>query len=332
MSGNKLIVRICFILIAAGLAACSLKPRISLFGESTEPLKEYTLQGHGREKILLIPINGFISDAHKSLPFYRRPSMVQQIVSELNKAEKDKEIKAVILKIDSSGGSVSASDMLYNELMRFKAKSGAKVVAILMGVAASGGYYVALPADFIMAHPTTVTGSVGVVFLRPNVSGLMGKIGLEVDVDKSGKDKDMGSPFRKATVEEKEIMKGLIDNMASRFISLVVSHRKLSEEAKASVSTARVYIASDALKVGLVDRIGYIEDAVAKAGELAGLGEKPKVVVYRRSEYHNDNFYNTSMNKEGGVPEVSLLNLGLADSVQPFRTGFYYLWLPGQSE
>jgi protease-4 len=252
-------------------------------------------------------------------------------VSQLRKAEKSKEIKAVILKIDSPGGSVTASDMLYHEIVKFKERSGAKIIAVFMGVAASGGYYIALPADFILAHPTSISGSIGVVFLRPNVSRLMGRIGLEIDVDKSGKNKDMGSPFRKATGEEQEIVQNLIDDLARRFLDLVVVHRKLTEDARADISSARIYIAGDALRLGLVDQIGYLDDAILKAAGLAGMEEDTKVVVYRRTEFHDDNLYNTSSGKLG-APEINLINLGLSDSIPPLRSGFYYLWQPGQSE
>ncbi len=320
--------------LVAAILVCSgcIKPKITLFREVTEPLKEYTLQGTGKEKILVIPVKGFISDSDKELPFYHKPSILEEVVSELNKAEKDKDVKGVILKIDSTGGTVPASDTLYHEIMNYKGRSGAKLVVIMMGVAASGGYYIALPADFIFAHPTTITGSVGVVFLRPNVSGLMDKIGVEVGVNKSGRDKDMGSPFRKATPEEEQIIQGLIDTLAGRFLSLVESHRKLNGEAKASISSASIYNAGDALRLGLIDQIGYLDDAIRKTAKLAGLPENAKVVVYRRTEYPNDNVYNNSFASRPGTPEVNLINLGVADAIPPFRSGFYYLWLPGASE
>jgi protease IV len=308
-----------------------IKPKITIFSDKTEPLQEFTLQGQGKEKILVVSIKGFISDSHKTLSL-SKTNMVEEIVSQLKKAEKDKAIKALVLRIDSPGGSVTASDILYHELMEFKKSSGAKVVAAMMGVAASGGYYVALPADLIVAHPTTITGSIGVVFLRPNVSGLMNKIGLEVDTSKSGKNKDMGSPFRKATSEEQQIVQNLIDDLAGRFISLTMSHRKLGDQAKETVSTARVFIAGDALNLGLVDRIGYLDDAIGSAAKLAGLPGDAKVVVYRRTEYPNDNIYNTSSAGKQGLPEINLIDLGLGDSVAPLKNGFYYLWLPGQSE
>ena len=148
-------------------------PKIRIFPSHADPLKEYTLQGKEKVKVLVISIRGIISDAPQRQFVSTRPSMVQEIVSQLRKAEDDPEVKAVLLKIDSPGGSVIASDLIYNEIMAFKQRKKVKIVAAMMGVAASGGYYIALPADFILAHPTTVTGSVGVLFLSPNVSGLM---------------------------------------------------------------------------------------------------------------------------------------------------------------
>ena len=110
----------------------------------------------------------------------QRPSQVQEVVSRLRRAEKDEEVKAVLLEINSPGGSITASDILYHEIMDFKERTGARVVAALMDVAASGGYYIALPADRIIAHPTTITGSVGVILVQPKVTGLMDKLGLRL--------------------------------------------------------------------------------------------------------------------------------------------------------
>jgi protease-4 len=322
-------MRMLVVCCVAGLLVCSgcLKPRITLFPDTSEPLKEYTIQGGGREKILMIPIKGLITDTHKGGPFFRKPSMVQEIVSQLKKAEKDKGIKAVILKIDTPGGPVTASDILYHEIRGFRERCGVRVVAAMMGVAASGGYLVALPADLIMAHPTSITGSIGVVFLRPNVSGLMGKIGLEMQVDKSGRNKDMGSPFRKPTGEEQEIVRSVVDDLASRFLDRVVSHRKLDEQAREDVSSARIYAAPDALRLGLVDRLGYLDDAIKQAIKIADLPEDARVVVYRRTEYPDDNVYSASGSKSG-TPEINLINLDLAEFIPPFSSGFYYLWLP----
>ena len=180
------------------MGAGCIKPKITLFPDGSEPLKEYVLQGGGKEKILMISIKGFISDSQKEFSLHHRPGVLQEVAAQLRKAEKDGDIRAVILKIDSRGGSVTASDMLYHEIAAFKERRHVKVVAVIMGVAASGGYYIALPADCIVAHPTSITGSIGVIFLRPNVSGLLDKIGLTVETDKSGKNKDMGCPLSKS--------------------------------------------------------------------------------------------------------------------------------------
>jgi protease-4 len=299
-------------------------PKIRLFPSQADPLQEYTLEGKADEKILVIQIRGVISDAPREGFVRTRPSVVQEVVSQLRLAEKDENVKAVILKINSPGGSVTASDILYNEIAAFKKRNETTVVAALMGLAASGGYYIALPADYILAHPTTITGSIGVIFARPKVAGLMQKIGVTVEVNKSGADKDMGSPFRPTSVEEEKIFQALTDSLGVRFIDLVAGHRKLEPGVVARISTARVYLADEAMALGLVDEVGYLESAVKQAKKLAGLAEDAKVVVYRRVEYPDDNIYNTSTQYGGG--KASLISMELPGSLHHIQTGFYYLW------
>jgi protease-4 len=270
-------------------------------------------------------MRGIISNAPRKGFIRTKPSMVQEVVSQLRLAEKDDNVEAVILKIDSPGGSVTASDILYNEIAGYKNRTKAKVVVAMMGVAASGAYYIALPADYIQAHPTTITGSIGVIFARPKVSGLMQKIGVDVEVNKSGADKDMGSPFRPTSTAEKKIFQELTDKLGDRFVNLVISHRNLEPEAVAQISTARVYLANEALVLGLVDQIGYLENAVDRAKKLAGLDEDARVIVYRRTEYPDDNIYNTSTRYDGHA-KASLISMELPGSLNHIQTGFYYLW------
>jgi protease-4 len=320
------------VMVAAIILACVMvvgcvAPNVKLFTDATDPLKEFALEGEGKEKILLIPVKGVISDYSKKGMLQSEPSMVQDIVSQLRLAEKDAAIKAVIFAIDSPGGSVTASDILYYEILRFKEKTGAKVTALLMNVAASGGYYVALPADYIIAHPTSVTGSIGVIFLRPKVYGLMEKIGVDVAVSTSGQNKDMGSPFREATQEETEIFQTLTNSLGSRFTDLVLKHRQIDAKKFEDIASARIFLAQEAKDLGLVDEVGYAGDALAKTKALAGLQEDAKVVVYRRNEYPDDNFYNTQSQFSGsGMP---LVNLGLPDLEIFSQPGFYYLWPAG---
>jgi protease-4 len=299
-------------------------PKIRLFPSQADPLKEYTLEGKADKKVLIIPIRGVISDAPHEGFIRTRPSMVQEVVSQLRLAEEDKNVKAVLLKIDSPGGSVTASDILYNEIVAFKTRTGAKVVAAMMDVAASGGYYISLPADYIMAHPTTITGSVGVIFIRPKVIDLMQKVGVSVELNKSGVNKDMGAPFRRTTSEENKMLQAMTDRLGKRFIDLVAKHRKLDPKAMAEISTARVYLANDALELGMVDAVGYLDQALAAAKKLADLPEDAKVVVYRRNEYPDDNIYNTSTRYGGG--DLSIISLELPESLNQFHTGFYYMW------
>jgi protease-4 len=316
---------------AAALAAALLvqscgTARFSIFADISDPLAEYTLQGTGRERILVIPVQGTVTDAPKKGFVRSRPSMVQEVVSRLRKAEKEGKVKAVILKVDSPGGTVTASDMLYHEIAGFRERTGRPVVAALMKTATSGAYYISLPADYIMAHPTTVTGSTGVIFLRPKVEGLMGKLGVSVEIAKSGRMKDMGSPFRPDTDEERRILQGMIDTFAGRFLDLVAFHRQPGAPAMEVISTARIFSADEALRLGLVDGTGYLDDAVAEARRLAGLGEDARVVVYRRQEYPDDTLYGAAAT--GGTGELKVLDPGLPAVAGMEEAGFYYLWLP----
>jgi protease-4 len=313
------------LLVLALLTACA-GPQIKLFTEANEPLKEFTIEGSGADKILLIPVRGLISDSPREGLVTTRPSIVQEVVSQLKKAEKDKRIKAVLLKVNSPGGTGTGSDILYHEILTYKERSKVKVVVSMMDMATSGGYYMSLPADEIMAHPTTITGSVGAIFIQPKAMGLMGKIGLGVDVQKSGKNKDMGSPFRESTAEEQKLLQATVDSLGDRFVSLVRKHRKLDPKALEEMTTARIFTAEAALKLGLIDRIGYLGDAVKETKKLAGLPDDARVVVYRREEYPDDNLYNIAT-AASGDGRLSLVNVELPEALS-LKAGFYYLW-PG---
>jgi protease IV len=301
---------------------------INIGGESKAPLKEYTLQGNEQGKVLLIPVRGFITDSPRKGLLRDRASTVEEVVAQLRLAEKDEEIKAVLLEINSPGGSITASDILYHEIMDFKERTKTRIVAVLMDVAASGGYYIALPADRIVAHPTTITGSVGVIFVVPKVRGLMDKLGLAVEVNKSGKEKDIGSPFRPSTPEEQRIFQELTDKLGGRFLDLVAKHRKVDPAALNNISSARIYLADEALHLKLIDRIGYLDNAISEAKDLAGLSKEARVVAYRRTKYPDDNIYNTSSSPQNneGLP---LVDLNLPDIIPTLQPGFYYLWVPG---
>ena len=311
------------IVMMGGCAA----PQVKLFSDASDPLRESILQGTEKGKVLVVPLRGVISTRPEEGTLRTMPSMVQEVVSQLRMAEKDEEIKCLLLTVDSPGGTATASDVLYNEILAYKERTKVKIVVSMMDIAASGGYYVSLPADVIFAHPTTITGSIGVVFMRPNVTGLIDKIGFSMDVNKSGKNKDMGSPFRRPTAEEIQMLQELTDGLADRFVTLVTKHRGLEEATLSTVSTARVYLPDEAKALGLIDKIGYLDEAIAEAIEISGLPEKAKVVAYRRTVFPNDNLYNP-LTTRSSIHARPLLDLGIQNAATHSSPGFYYVWTP----
>jgi protease-4 len=303
---------------------------IKLFSDYYAPLREHTLSGEGADKIAIIPVTGVISDKSVEGLGGTRPSMVQELVAQLNKAARDPSVKSAVLVIDSPGGTVTASDIAYRELMKFRKRTGVKIVTAMMDLAASGGYYVAAATDRIVAHPTTVTGSIGVIFVRPNIVGLMEKIGARAVVTKSGAYKDMGSPFREPTEEEDRLFRSIIDEYHGRFVAVVAEGRGMDPETVRKIADGRVLTGEQALGLGLVDRVGYLADAVEEARGIAGVGEDARLVVYRRSDFADDTLYNTATAQSTGVP--ALIDLGLDGITAMPDAGFHYLWLPAETE
>ena len=317
------------VLILTGIVAmvgCA-GPQVKLFSDASDPLKESVLQGTEKGKILVVSLRGVISTRPKEGTLRTMQSMVQEVVSQLRMAEKDKEIKCLLLKVDSPGGTATASDILYNEILAFKERTNVKIVVSMMDIAASGAYYVSLPADVIFAHPTTITGSIGVVFMRPNVTELIDKIGVTMNVNKSGKNKDMGSPFRKTTEEEAQILQDLTDGLADQFFTLVAKHRGLEKSVLSTISTARVYLPDEARALGLIDKIGYLDEAITEAIQISGLPEKAKVVAYRRTVFPNDNLYNP-LTTRSYIQTRPLFDLGFQNAATHLSPGFYYVWTP----
>lgn len=309
------------LLAAVVLTGCF--PQVKLFTDAADPFQEFTIEGDGKGKLALIRVQGLITDQPEERFIRSMPSVVQDTVSQLALAEADPKVKGVLLVVDTPGGTVTASDILYHEILRFKERSGKKVVVSMVNMATSGGYFISLPADKIVAHPSTITGSVGVIFMRPKINGLMDKIGVSVEVDKSGDAKDIGSPFKPGTPEEKAFFQNIVDEMALDFYAKVQTHRKLTAEAMNEVKTAAVFLPGKAKALGLIDEIGYLDQTTALAKKVAGLTDDAQVVVYRREYYANDSYYNNSASSEGmKVPQ--LINVSIAGR-SSIPAGFYYL-------
>lgn len=294
-----------------------------------QPLKQQVVDdpSNATAKVLLINIDGVISDQPGSGFLGSSPSMLDYVMMQLKQAAKDPQIKTVLLKINSPGGGVTTSDILYHELMAFKKRTGKKIFVQMMDVTASGGYYISMAADHIQAHPTTVTGSVGVITVLPEIVGLTQKIGVEVKTYKTGPMKDTGSPFRKFTPADNAEMQAMVDQMAQRFYGVVKAHRHLSPEVMNQVKTARVYVGKAALNAGLIDSIGYLSDAVPQACHLGG-DKVCRLVTYRFDRNTNATVYSPTMQAEAQPIEMNLMKTGLLDSALSLKPGSYYLYLP----
>jgi len=290
------------------------------------PLEETTVEGEGRDKVLLVDISSVITDlpTRHAFGLIEEESTVGRVQSELKKAAKDERVKALVLRINSPGGGVTASDDVYGELVGFKRERKVPVVAALGDVAASGGYYVACAADQVVAHPTTVTGSIGVILVNLNLEGLLGKIGVRNETFKAGEHKDLLSPLRGATPEERRIVQSILDSLHARFVAVVREARpKLDTGRLAELTDGRIFDASQALAAGLVDRIGGLRDAIDVAKKASGL-ETARVVMYRRADERRENIYS----RAGGPAQVNVLpvDLGALGGGGP---RFMYLWAPG---
>jgi protease IV len=288
------------------------------------PLQEAHMSGKGDAKILLIDISGVISSQEKE-GIFPAPSLLASVKEQLTRASQDDRVKAVVLRINSPGGTVTASDIIHHELKAFKSSKKVPIVASIMDMGTSGGYYIAAAADTVLAHPSSVTGSIGVIMLTVNARGLLEKIGVEATAVTSGPRKDMGSPFRVMTVEERAIFQGLIDSFYQRFLSIVQDGRpNLQMDQIKKLADGRIYTGEQAKAAGLVDEIGYLEDAIEQAKKRAGLTDA-RVVTYKRPGSYSNNVYSKLM-----VPGP-LAGLGELDLMAFVRGGtpqFMYLWMP----
>jgi len=293
--------------------------------EPPGPVKEVHLSGTGEGKVLLLDLSGIISAQDKE-GIIPSPNMVAAFKEELTRASKDDKVKAVVVRINTPGGTVTASDILYHELREFKSKKKVPVIASMMDVAASGGYYLAMASDSILVHPSTVTGSIGVIMLTVNARGLLEKVGVEANAITSGPRKDMGSPFRVMTAEERGIFQGVIDSFYQRFLAVIQEGRpNLSAEQIKKLADGRIYSGDQAKAAGLIDEIGYLDDALEMAKRKAGLTEARIVTYGRRGEYQN-NIYSRLFGPGAGI--TGLANLDVLSLVRGGTPQFMYLWMP----
>lgn len=223
----------------------------------------------GEDRIALIRIEGVILDA-------------QETLGELKKFSDNPSVKAIVLRIDSPGGGVVPSQEIYDAVRRVRSKSNKAVIASMGSVAASGGYYIAAATDRIVANPGTLTGSIGVIMEMANVEGLLQKIGVEGVVVKSGKYKDVGSPLRKMSDEERGLLQTVMDDVHKQFIEAVAEGRSLEVPEVQALADGRIFTGRQAKAAKLVDELGNLDDAIQLAADVVGIAGEPKVIEQRR--------------------------------------------------
>jgi protease IV len=284
-------------------------------------VEEQVVGGEGRAKIAVIDLSGVLSLEERGMTrLSREPGLLPRFREELDAAQADGAVVGVVLRINSPGGSVTASDMLYREIQTFRQRKEVPVVVCVLDKGLSGGYYAALAADEIYAQPTAVVGGVGVIALRVSLAELLQKWGIGVETVQSGELKDFWSPLRDSRPEELAIMGQITDDLQRRFLDLLRAHRRLSPADLEQVASGRIYLAADAERLGLIDRVGYLDDAVARAKQLAQVDEA-RTIIYRRPGSYAENIHALSPLS----PEWQALERGMNELLSPT---FRYQYLP----
>ena len=221
------------------------------------------------DKIAVVEVKGVITQS-------------SGVIDEIEQYLADEGVKAIILRVDSPGGGVGPSQEIYREIMRIKSNSTRKIVTSMGSVAASGGYYIASASDLIVANPGTITGSIGVIMQFSNLEELLKKIGVKGVVIKSGEHKDIGSPFREMTPEERKIMQEVLDNVHQQFIQAVAEGRKLDRSKVAQIADGRILTGEQAKNLGLVDELGNLQDTIDITAKMVGIVGKPNVLYPKK--------------------------------------------------
>jgi protease-4 len=312
--------------IASGLlllGGCAAHFHLDFLG--SENLEEVSLvPSTAKDKILVLDIEGLISSLAIPGMLSREGDILSQVYARLEKASADPLVRGIILRLDTPGGEVTASDIVYHELIKFREKTGRPVVGLMMSTAASGGYYIAQACDHVIAHSSTITGSIGVISIFPSTEGLLSKIGVKVNVIKSGEMKDAGSTFLEMTSEDRKVFQGIIDELYQNFLDVISKNRErsLSKEELRAVADGRVYTAPQALRLKLIDEIGYFDSALKKVLALASL-KQAKVIAYSYYPKRRTNLYAASL----AAPSL-FENRTLDKYLPSLKAGFYYLWIP----
>ena len=285
-----------------------------------------------QNKIAVITVEGTLTNEDPQTLLGKTMGPVAFLRKQLAKAKADEDVKAVIIEINSPGGTVSASDEMHHMIKQFKKDKDVPVVVFMKEVAASGGYYIAAGADRIVATHTTITGSIGVIMMMVDVSGAMDYLRIKMTPIKSGAWKDAGSPFRTMSEKEREYLQNIVNSFYNRFVGIVFDGRKMKgnwekPEDVEPIADGRIYTAEEAKENGLIDEIGYFEKAYDAAINLApGIG-KARVVRYRQIQQSTLPFMFNGATPGTGDVNIMKIDAGDLASLPPSR--FLYMWQPG---
>ncbi|MEQ8850885.1 MAG: signal peptide peptidase SppA [Phycisphaerales bacterium] len=295
--------------------------------ESTEVLRDPGA-GSATPRIALIDVRGILSHAPRPGLIAASGNPVDDLVAQLNEAERDPHVAAVILRINSPGGTVSASETMFNEIRRFRTRSGKPVVVSAAEVAASGGYYIALAADRIVAQPSTITGSIGVIMQTVNLSDAMQRWGINARSVTSGPNKALASPFETPQERHYAILQGIVNEFYEAFVAHVTNRRPTLDRSRLAEATdGRVFTGAQARDLGLVDDVGDLHVALEHARELIG-AEKAVLIRYHAEGRTPRSPYAARANENDGARDVNLIQLRFDDGSLLPRAGFFYLWTP----
>ncbi len=305
---------------------------VSLDAERRELVEQPIIGGdqHAPAKVAMIDLTGIIADRGSPTVFGPGDNPVDEFLRRLHKAEQDSTVKAILVRINSPGGTVTASDVLYTELRRVS-QAGKPVVASMGEMAASGGYYVATAADLIVAHPTTITGSIGVIVPTFNVSEGLDKLGIQGRAVVSGDNKNMADPFEPAEEQHYAILQSMVDEFYQRFRALVVERRPNHDPSRLDALTdGRVFTGAEAVRAGMADELGDYRTAFEAAKKLAAI-QKASLVKYGYREQRTTTAYASA--EAQPTPALANVNARFVDlpanSLTTLRAGTaYYIWLP----
>jgi protease IV len=296
--------------------------------QGNQRLREVQVQagsGWRPDKIAIIEIEGMLLNARTGGFMQPTENPLSRFVEQLERAESDPSVKAVVLRINSPGGTVTTSDIMYRRLMDFRQRTGKPVIASAQDVVASGAYYVACAADVIIVQPTCVIGSIGVMFHTFNLEGTLAKLGARSETIKSAPLKDMGSPFAPLGLTERQIMQAMVDEYYQRFRGVVAASRPIpGEEALERATDGRIFTGEQAVELGLADAAGNLQDAIALARKSAN-SPRAATIMYKRPYGYSGSIY---AQQPAPQPQAATIHLPLPPTRSLLPSGFYYLWEP----